>query len=140
MEASQWTGNGAARLQYIRMDRSARDALQLLRSPGVEALVVIDGDRPTDGAIIGIVTEREIFRAMAARGLEALDNLVWMLAKEDFTSVDVGMSRADRLKQFCAHKTDHLAVTDGFVLTEVQSIWNCVDEMSAGGGPAEAGA
>ncbi|CAA2103471.1 hypothetical protein MBUL_02212 [Methylobacterium bullatum] len=139
MEASQRTGNGAGRLQYIRMDRSARDALRLLRSPGVDALVVIDGDRPTEGAIIGIVTEREIFRAMAACGLEALDNLVWMLAKEDFTSVDVGMSRSDRLKQFCAHRTDHLAVTDGFVLTEVQSIWNCVDEVSSPGGPTETG-
>ncbi|WP_245259557.1 CBS domain-containing protein [Methylobacterium sp. 10] len=138
MAASQWTGNGAGRLQYVRMDRSARDALRLLRSPGVDALVVIDGDRATDGAIIGIVTERDIFRAMAVHGLEALDNLVWMLAKEDFTSVDVGMSQADRLKQFCAHKTDHIAVTDGFVLTSVQSIWNCLDEVSGAGGPAQA--
>lgn len=137
MEASQRTGDRAGRMHYIRMDRSARDALRLLRSPGVDALVVIDGDRPTDGAIIGIITEREIFRAMAARGLEALDNLVWMLAKEDFTSVDIGMSGHDRLKQFCAHKTDHIAVTDGFVLTSVQNIWNCLDEMSGAGGSAQ---
>ncbi|GJE16059.1 hypothetical protein AIGOOFII_0761 [Methylobacterium marchantiae] len=133
MAASQPTGQGGAGLQYIRMDRSVREALRQLRSPDVDALVVIDGDRPTDGAIIGIITERDIFRAMAARGLEALDNLVWMLAKEDFVSVDVGMSGTDRLKQFCAHKTDHLAVTDGFVLTSVQSIWSCVDEVAGGG-------
>lgn len=138
MAASQHTGVGGSRLQYIRMDRSARDALRLLSTPGTEALVVIDGDRATEGAIIGIVTEREIFRAMALRGIEALDSLVWMLAKEDFVSVDVGVSEADRLKQFCAHKADHIAVTDGFVLHSVQSIWNCVDEVTKASRPTHA--
>lgn len=130
MPSCQPTGNHVSRLHYIRMDRSVRDALNVLRDPGIDALVVIDGDRPTDGAIIGIVTEREIFRAMASRGLEVLDNLVWMLAKEDFTSVDVNTPNADRLERFCAHKTDHIAVTDGFVLTSIQSIWSCVDDIS----------
>ncbi|WP_155912008.1 CBS domain-containing protein [Methylobacterium sp. 77] len=131
MAASRPSGQGGAGLHYIRMDRSARDALRLLRDPGVDALVVIDGDRAMDGAIVGIVTEREIFRAMAARGPDVLDNLVWVVAKEDFTSVDVGMSNSDRLKQFCAHKTDQIAITDGFVLQSVQSIWSCVDDTSA---------
>ncbi len=130
MALSHQTATGGAGLHYIRMDRSVRDALRLLRDPGIEALVVIDGDRSTDGAIIGIVTEREIFRAMAARGLEALDVLVWMLAKEDFHSVDIAMSGRDRLKQFCAHRTDQVAVTDGFALHSVQSIWSCVDEVT----------
>ncbi|MHC2021176.1 CBS domain-containing protein [Methylobacterium sp. CM6247] len=130
MPARQQTSTVASRLNYIRMDRSVRDALNMLQNPGVDALVVIDGVPLADGAIVGIITEREIFRAMASRGLEVLDNLVWMLAKQDFASADVSTSNADRLKLFCAYQTDHIAVTDGFVLTSIQSIWSCVDAMT----------
>lgn len=132
MEASQTIGRDTSRVQYIRMDRSVRDAVRLLSRPDVDALVVIDGRRDDDGAIIGIITERDVFRAMAAGGLDVLDGLVWMLVKTEIVSVDVTLSPANRLEQFCAHKTDHIAIMDGFALRSVESIWDCVAHGSTG--------
>lgn len=125
------TGSDASRVQYIRMNRPVREAVRILSRPDVDALVVIDGNSESDGALIGILTERDIFRAIASGGLEVLDGLVWMLAKDDVVSVDVTASPADRLKQFCAHKTDHVALMDGFALRSVQSIWDCVADVPA---------
>jgi len=113
-------------LQYIRMDRSVRDAVRLLAQPGTDALVVIDGRREGEGAIIGLVTERDVFRALTVRGLDTLDALVWTLAKDDFATVAVEAGPAERLAAFCAHRTDQIAVMDGFALRSVQSIWDCL--------------
>lgn len=129
---SQKIGSDASRVQYIRMNRPVRDAVRLLSRPDVDALVIIDGDREADGIIIGIITERDVFRAMASGGLEVLDGLVWMLAKSDFLSMDVSESPSNRLKQFCTHKTDHIAIMDGFALRSVQSIWDCVTDAPVG--------
>ena len=53
-------------------------------------------ERDDTGGFIGILTEREIFNAMADRGLETLDNLVWMLTTREFVAVDVRTTPADR--------------------------------------------
>ncbi len=116
---------GAA-LHYIRMDRSVRDAVRLLAQPGTDALVVIDGHRDGEGAIIGLLTERDIFRAITARGLEILDALVWTVAKGDFATVEVGTAPSERLAAFCAHRTDRVAVMDGFALRSIETIWDCL--------------
>lgn len=131
MGISQTIGGATSRVQYIRMNRPVREAVRLLSGPEVDALVVIDGDRDADGAILGILTERDIFRAMAAGGLEILDGLVWMLAKDDFVAVDVSVSPENRLKQFCAHKVDYVAIMDGFSLRAVQSVWDCIGDAPA---------
>ena len=123
--ASRRIGDRAANMQYIQMDRPLRDAMRLLARPDIGALVVIDG-AGQDGAIIGILTERDVFRALALGGLDVLDSLVGMLAQTDFVSVDVSLTQAERLKQFCAHRTDHVAIMDGFSLNSVQSIWDCL--------------
>lgn len=113
-------------LQYIRMDRSVRDAVRLLAQPGTDALVVIDGHRPGEGAIVGLLTERDIFQALTARGFDTLDAQVWTLAQQDFVTVDVRSAPAERLATFCAHRTDRIAVTDGFALRSIQTIWDCL--------------
>lgn len=133
MGIGQTLGGAASRVQYIRMNRPVREAARLLSGPDVDALVVIDGNRSEDGAILGIITERDIFRAMASGGLEVLDGLVWMLAKDDFISVDISVSPENRLKQFCAHKADYVAIMDGFSLRAVQSVWDCIGDAPASG-------
>ena len=125
MDISDSEGRGAA-LQYIRMDRTVRDAMRLLAQPGTAALVVIDGRREAEGAIIGLLTERDLFRALTTQGLDVLDALVWTLAKTDFATVDVGSGPQERLEAFCAHRTDRVAVMDGFALRSVQTIWDCL--------------
>jgi CBS domain-containing protein len=108
------------------MDRSVREAIRLLTTPDVDALIVVDGPSDKGGSFIGILTEREIFRAMVDRGLESLDSLVWMFTKSDFVSTDIRTPLSERLQLFCAHKTNHIAIMDGLCLHSIQNIWDCV--------------
>lgn len=126
MNARHEACSTAPRARYIRMDRSVREAIKILSDPDVDALVVVEAPSDDRGAFIGILTEREIFKAMAERGLDVLDHLVWMLTTQDFVSVDVRTTPADRLEAFCTHKTNHIAIMDGLCLHSVQSIWDCV--------------
>lgn len=125
MDISDSNGRGAA-LQYICMDRTVRDAMRLLARPGTEALVVIDGRRAAEGAIIGLLTERDLFRAVTTHGLDVFDALVWTLAKTDFATVGVAAGPTERLAAFCAHRTDQVAVMDGFALRAIETIWDCL--------------
>ncbi|WP_244478341.1 CBS domain-containing protein [Methylobacterium sp. Leaf113] len=115
-----------SRVRAIRMDRSVREAVQTLSLPDVDALIVVDGRCENTGSFMGLLTERDIFQAMADQGLEVLDSLVWMLTAPDVVSVDIRTPPADRLQVFCTHKTNHIAIMDGFALHSVQSIWDCV--------------
>jgi len=126
MGASQKPASEASRVRYIRMDRSVREATRLLSAPDVDALIVVDGPCDKTGSFIGILTEREIFRAMADHGFETLDSLVWMLTTPEFVCADLRTPLADRLQLFCAHKTNHIAIMDGLCFHSIQSIWDCV--------------
>lgn len=120
----------ASRVRAIRMDRPVREAIQILSEPEIDALIVVEGAPDDPGAFLGILTERDIFKAMAERGLDVLDHLVWMLTTGDVVSVDVRASQADRIQAFCAHKTNHIAIMDGLCLHAVESIWDCVSSTS----------
>ena len=126
MPDCQQACSSAERVRTIRMNRSVRDAVRILSEPDVDAIVVVDGERDDSGGFIGILTEREVFRAMADQGPDVLDHLVWTLTTRDFVSVDVTSTPADRLQAFCAHKINHIAIMDGLCLHAVQSIWDCV--------------
>lgn len=126
MGASQKPASQASRVRYIRMDRSVREATRLLSALDVDALIVVDGPCDKTGSFIGILTEHEIFRAIADHGLETLDSLVWMLTTPEFVCADLRTPLADRLQLFCAHKTNHIAIMDGLCFHSIQSIWDCV--------------
>ena len=128
MSASQKPGSEASRVRYIRMNRSVREAMRVLSASDVDALIVVDGACDETGSFIGILTEREIFRAMTDGGSEVLDSLVWMLTTPEFVTADVRTPPADRLQLFCEHKTNHIAIMDGLSLHSVQSIWDCLAE------------
>jgi len=126
MGASQKPASEASRVRYIRMDRSVREATRLLSALDVDALIVVDGPCDKTGSFIGILTEHEIFHAIADHGLETLDSLVWMLTTPEFVCADLRTPLADRLQLFCAHKTNHIAIMDGLCFHSIQSIWDCV--------------
>ena len=132
MPEGQQARSDGARVRTIRMHHSVRDAIRILSQPDVDAVIVVDGEREDSGGFIGILTEREIFRAMADQGLDVLDHLVWTLTTGEFASVDIQATPADRLQAFCAHKVNHLAIMDGLCLHAVESIWDCVAQGSGG--------
>ena len=126
MPARQQTGTVASRLNYIRMDRSVRDALNMLQNPGVDALVVIDGAPLTDGAIVGIITERDILRASAAtRG-----PLEFLSVRERMTRCPVVAAPQHEVSDVMCVMTErrirHVPVVEGGSLIGIISIGDTV--------------
>lgn len=108
----------------IHMDSSVGDAARLLARSGVGALLVVDGHEP-EASVVGLLTERDIFRALSARGPDVYGHCVWLITEHDFPAIDVTASPRDRLQAFCDRKVDHIALMDGFRVSSVLSIWDC---------------
>ncbi|TFZ56677.1 CBS domain-containing protein [Methylorubrum sp. Q1] len=116
----------AAGVRTIHRDRSVAEAAQLLAQPGTGALVVVEGD--ADATVTGLLTQRDIFRAVAAEGPEIYSRSVWLITDHDFPAVDVGASAQERLKTFCERKVDHIALMDSCRISAILSIWDCAGQ------------
>lgn len=114
----------AGRVRTIHRDRSVAEAAQLLAQAGTGALVVVDGD----ATVTGLLTQRDIFRAVATEGLEIYSRSVWLITDHDFPAVDIGASAQERLKTFCDRKVDHIALMDSCRISAILSIWDCAGE------------
>ena len=102
--------------------------MRLLTEHGDEALLVLDTAR--DGSVVGLLTERDIFRALALEGPEIADACVWMITPHDFVSVEAGSDTGETLKRFCERKVDHVAVMDGVRVVSILNIWDCVNDAA----------
>jgi CBS domain-containing protein len=106
------------------MDSSVGDAARLLSKSGTGALLVVDGN-DLEAAVVGLLTERDIFRALSARGPDVYGHCVWVITEHDFPSVDIAASPRDRMKAFCDKQVDYIALMDGFRVSGILSIWDC---------------
>jgi len=68
----------------ISQERTVNDAIQVLRERGIGALVVTGPTPP----LVGIVSERDVVRAVAARGAAALDETVTEIMSSTVTTCD----------------------------------------------------
>jgi CBS domain-containing protein len=68
----------------ISQERSVNDAIQVLKERGIGALVVTGPISP----LVGIVSERDIVRAVAARGAAALDEKIAEIMSSSVTTCD----------------------------------------------------
>ena len=66
----------------ISQERSVRDALQVLKERGIGALIVTGATPP----LVGIFSERDVVRALASRGEDALQMKVAELMSSDVTT------------------------------------------------------
>lgn len=103
-------------------DASLRQAALILTDRKVGALVVVD----PDGALCGILSERDVVRACAEHGGAALE----MPVSSAMTARVMTASLSDRIDQALARMTDrrirHLPVMDGGKLVGVVSIGDLV--------------
>src|SRR5690349_10434730 len=83
----------------VSKDRSLLDAAELLRQHGVGALVVSDDGR----TIEGIVSERDLVRAIAEHGSAGLDRAV----ADVMTSQVITCSGPDSIDELMAAMTEH---------------------------------
>ncbi len=121
----------SARIRTIHRDRSVAEAMQALAEPGLGALVVVEGTAP-DAPVIGLLTQRDIFRAVAAEGPDVYGRSVWLITDHDFPAVDVGASAQERLRAFCDRQVDHIALMESCRVSAILSIWDCATERAAG--------
>src|SRR3954454_15433506 len=93
----------------VSKDRSLLDAAGLLRDHGVGALVVSEDGRHIDG----IVSERDLVRAVAAHGSSGLGRKV----AEVMTAHVITCTAADSIDELMAamteHRVRHVPVIDG---------------------------
>ncbi|MEH3118033.1 MAG: CBS domain-containing protein [Methylorubrum populi] len=121
-------------VRTIHRDRSVAEAAQLLAQPGTGALVVVEGDG--DATVTGLLTPRDIFRAVATEGPEIYSRSVWLITDHDFPAIDIAASAQERLRTFCERKVDHIALMDSCRISAILSIWDCAGEARAGGAQA----
>jgi CBS domain-containing protein len=88
---------------------SLADASAQLRDRGVGALVVSDGGRHIEG----IVSERDVVRALAAHGAGALGRSVSSAMTTDVVTCKVGDSVEELMVSMTERRIRHLPVIDG---------------------------
>ncbi|SFK94268.1 CBS domain-containing protein [Methylorubrum salsuginis] len=120
-----------ARIRTIHRDRPVAEAMQALAEPGIGALVVVEGFG-ADAPVLGLLTQRDIFRAVAAEGPDVYGRCVWLITDHDFPAVDVGASAQERLRAFCDRQVDHIALMESCRVSAILSIWDCATERAAG--------
>ena len=106
----------------ISQERSVADAVGMMRERGIGALVVTGTQAP----LVGIISERDIVRALGARGAEILSDDVGMLMSrevvtctlETLCSTLMGLMTKDRIR--------HLPVVDSHRLIGIISIGDVV--------------
>ena len=106
---------------FVAPDIGVSDIVQLLTSRRIGAVLVLDGD-----SVVGVVSERDIVRALAARGAESLE----LLARDVMTSPVITIAPGESVSGAMLLMTDrrirHLPVIDSGRLVGLVSIGDLV--------------
>ncbi len=92
----------------IDPEASVGDAVRLLAAHGIGAVLVCDGD----GDIVGVLSERDIVRALVDAEAPLLERPVSDLMTRDVVTVRPGDNIASVMAIMTAHRIRHLPVLD----------------------------
>jgi len=106
----------------ISQERSVTDALAILKERGVGALVVTGSLAP----LVGILSERDIVRALATQGVDALDASVADLMTSEVRVCDEDTSMASLMALMTEHHIRHVPVVQEGRLVGLVSIGDVV--------------
>jgi CBS domain-containing protein len=106
----------------ISQERSITDALAILKERGVGALVVT-GPLPP---LVGILSERDIVRALATQGAGALDVKVADLMTSEVRICDEETTMASLMGLMTEHHIRHVPVVQNLTLSGLVSIGDVV--------------
>lgn len=98
------------------------DAVAVLRDRGIGALVVVDADDRIDG----IVSERDVVRAVANHGIGALGRPVSAVMTRDVQVCALDQTADDLMRTMTERRIRHLPVLDGGRLAGIVSIGDVV--------------
>ena len=106
----------------INQERSVHDAVAMLKERGIGALVVVGGTGP----LTGIVSERDVVRAFAREGADALDLRVAALMSTSVTTCEESTSVNELMTTMTEKRIRHVPVVQGGLLVGIVSIGDVV--------------
>ena len=106
----------------ISQERSVSDAVQMLKERRIGALIVTGADAP----LAGILSERDVVRALAESGAAALDLKVTDLMSAEVTTCDESTSVTDLMGLMTAKRIRHVPVVHEGQLVGMVSIGDVV--------------
>lgn len=106
----------------ISQERSVADAVGMMRERGIGALVVTGGHQP----LSGIISERDIVRALGARGAEILRDDVGTLMSRDVVTCTLETHCSTLMGLMTTERIRHLPVVDANRLVGMISIGDVV--------------
>lgn len=108
MNVQSILGNKGSGVVTIRADSSLADAVSMLRDAGVGALIVSDDGQHIDG----IVSERDIVRALASHGASSLGRTVASVMSSDVVTCRAEDSVESLMVSMTERRIRHLPVVD----------------------------
>jgi CBS domain-containing protein len=106
----------------ISQERSVTDALAILKERGVGALVVTGPKAP----LVGILSERDIVRALATQGVDAMQAKVADLMTREVRVCDEETTMANLMGLMTEHHIRHVPVVNDKALVGLVSIGDVV--------------
>ena len=103
-------------------DDSVHSIIKILAEKRIGAVVIVNGQ----GAIAGIVSERDVVRAMAKHGSKALDLKARDIMTEKVRTCSPADSEAELMSLMTVNRIRHLPVIDGGKLAGMISIGDVV--------------
>jgi CBS domain-containing protein len=122
MNVSNLLATKGREVATISQERSVTDALAILKERGVGALVVTGSLPP----LVGILSERDIVRALATQGVDALDANVAELMTSEVRVCDEDTSMASLMGLMTEHHIRHVPVVQDGKLAGLVSIGDVV--------------
>jgi CBS domain-containing protein len=111
----------------VRAEASLEEAVRALNQKKVGALVVI----AENGAISGVLSERDIIREIASGGVQRLEETVGAVMSRDVVTAASSESVDEGLARMTDRRIRHLPVVDGGKLTGIVSIGDLVKHRIA---------
>jgi CBS domain-containing protein len=106
----------------IEPGRSLNEAARILAERRIGALLIVDGQRP----VAGIISERDIVRAVATHGAKALDEPVSRVMTEKVVTCTGETSINDVMELMTQQKFRHIPVVESGRLSGIVSIGDVV--------------
>ena len=106
----------------VHSSNSVAEAVEMLNSANVGALLVIDGP----DHLVGVLSERDIVRRIGADGVEVLQHPVAACMTPDPITCDIMMQVDEAMALMTQKRIRHLPVTRGTALVGVISIGDVV--------------
>jgi CBS domain-containing protein len=122
MKVSNLLANKGHEVSTISQERSVNDAIALLKERGIGALVVTGQKAP----LVGILSERDVVRALAASGEKALKLKVSELMSRDVVTCSESTELNELMTTMTERRIRHVPVVDEGHLVGLVSIGDIV--------------